>query len=507
MCSASFLLFGYDNGVMSGLITSEQFFQVFPALEGNSKLQGTVTSLLAIGCCFGAIFTFLVGDNIGRRKCVMIGSVIVGIGVVIQTSSFSVAQMIVGRIVTGFGIGILTSTTPVYQSECSKAIHRGHDVAVELSTLILGIAIAYWIDYGFAYLSGSIAWRFPLGFQLVFIIILLLLSIYLPESPRWLLQHDLIEEGGEIIAVLRGLDIDDELVITERNEILTAIQMEVSNQRNWRRLFMNDEVQSRTRLIVSSLASIFQQICGTNALTYYSTVIYEQNVGLSRNMSLLMGGFLQIWFLIASIFTWYLIDRVGRRKLFVTAYLGEAVCMAVLGAMVHVGGRTAGIIAATATFVFQAFYTWGSMANYWVYPAELLSLQTRTKGAAFATATNWIFAFLVVQITPIGAASIGYKLYVMFAVICAFIAVFSYIFFPETANFSLESVDVLFADLEDKNIVSTLLVAVQRSKEARKLVKGHGEVDLQKKRQMEKLDVEHEEFIVENVIVSDEKTA
>ncbi|KAK9350047.1 sugar transporter [Lipomyces doorenjongii] len=490
---------------MSGLITSEQFYQVFPALDGNTKLQGTVTSLLSIGCCFGAIFTFLVGDHYGRRKCVILGSIIVAIGVVIQTSSFSVAQMIVGRIVTGFGIGMLTSTTPVYQSECSEAVHRGHDVAVELSTLIIGIAIAYWVDYGFAYLSGSIAWRFPLGFQLVFIVILMLLSVYLPESPRWLLQHELIDEGGETIAMLRGLDINDGLVITERNEILTAIQMEISNQRNWRRLFMNDEVQSRTRLMVSCLASIFQQICGTNALTYYATVIYEQNVGLSRNMSLLMGGFLQIWFLIASIFTWYLIDSVGRRKLFVTAYAGEAICMAVLGAMIHVGGRTAGIIAATATFVFQGFYTWGSMANYWVYPSELLSLQTRTKGAAFATAMNWMFVFLVVQITPMAAASVGYKLYIVFAVICAFIAMFSYIFFPETASFSLESVDLLFADLEDKNIVSGLLVAVRRSKDARKIIKGHGEIDLQKQRHIEKLDVQHEEWVAENVIVSDEK--
>ncbi|KAK9458710.1 putative hexose carrier protein [Lipomyces oligophaga] len=498
MCSTSFLLFGYDNGVMSGLITSDQFYEVFPSLNGNSDLQGTVTSLLCIGSFFGSLLISGVGDRLGRRPCVLYGSIVVTLGVVIQTAAFSVAQMIVGRITTGFGLGMLTSTTPVYQSECSKAVHRGHDIGVELSTLIVGIVIAYWIDYGFAYLPHSISWRFPLAFQLVFIFILIVLAYFLPESPRWLLLHDRIDEGLQVISDLRGLPCDDPDVIRERNEIMSFSGDDMSSQVSWKDLFLNGGIQRGTRVGIACFGSMLQQLTGTNALTYYSTVIYEQNVGLSRHLSLLMGGFLQLWFLASSIVTWYLIDRAGRRRLFLTGLTGMTICMAVLSAMIHTPGKGAGIIATIATFLFQSFFTWGTMANTWVYPSELLPLSARTKGAALSTATSWIFTYMVVQIVPVAAANIGYRLYIIFAALNASMCIFCYFFFPETASLSLESVDMLFIDSADKGIVSGLRQAVEKSLDVRSQYKGrHTEIDLQLNPTL-KIEMVHQEYSDKN---------
>ena len=113
---SGFLLFGYDQGVMSGLLTGDAFTRTFPEIDttdggaGSSSLQGTVVAIYEIGCFFGAIFCLFAGERLGRRRCIMIGSVVLSLGAVLQAASFGIPQMIVGRIVAGLGNGMNTST-------------------------------------------------------------------------------------------------------------------------------------------------------------------------------------------------------------------------------------------------------------------------------------------------------------------------------------------------------------------------------------------------------------
>lgn len=108
--------FGYDQGVMSGLLTGRAFTTQFPEIDttatgnGSSSLQGTVVAIYEIGCFFGAIFCFLFGERIGRRKSIMLGCVVLSIGAALQAASYGVAQLIVGRIIAGLGNGMNTST-------------------------------------------------------------------------------------------------------------------------------------------------------------------------------------------------------------------------------------------------------------------------------------------------------------------------------------------------------------------------------------------------------------
>lgn len=111
---SGFLLFGYDQGVMSGLLTGLAFRNTFPEIDtldgGSSSLQGTVVAIYEIGCFFGAIFCLLFGERLGRRRSIMLGSVVLSIGAILQTSAFGIPQLIVGRIVAGLGNGMNTST-------------------------------------------------------------------------------------------------------------------------------------------------------------------------------------------------------------------------------------------------------------------------------------------------------------------------------------------------------------------------------------------------------------
>ena len=117
ICTIGFLLFGYDQGVMSGLITHPNFNSTFPSTRDNSTMQGLVTALYEIGCLIGAIFILIFGDVIGRKKGIMGGAMIMILGTVVQVTSFgSLVQFVLGRIVTGVGNGMNTSCIPTYQA-------------------------------------------------------------------------------------------------------------------------------------------------------------------------------------------------------------------------------------------------------------------------------------------------------------------------------------------------------------------------------------------------------
>lgn len=149
---------------MSGIITEPMFLQQFPAMEPKNKsgaIQALVVAIYEIGCLIGAGFIIGYGDKIGRRRAVVIGACIMLVGAAIQTSSFSLAQLIVGRIVTGVGNGMNTSTIPVWQSEMAPPKIRGFLVLFEGALITAGIALAYWLNYGFWFITqyNSFQWR------------------------------------------------------------------------------------------------------------------------------------------------------------------------------------------------------------------------------------------------------------------------------------------------------------------------------------------------------------
>ncbi|KAL6406606.1 hypothetical protein AUP68_09406 [Ilyonectria robusta] len=137
------------------------------------------------------------------------GRSIMIVGAAILASSYTVAQLIVGRIVTGIGNGMNSSTAPVYQRECSSAAIRGALLTLQGRVTILGVVISYWMDYGTSFTESSLQWRFPLAFQALFAILLILQVIGLPESPRWLVQHEQYEEARHIIAAIADKPDDD----------------------------------------------------------------------------------------------------------------------------------------------------------------------------------------------------------------------------------------------------------------------------------------------------------
>ncbi|MCJ1381335.1 hypothetical protein MMC17_004445 [Xylographa soralifera] len=448
VCAAGFCLFGYDQGVMSGVVVSEYWL----AQMGNPStiMIGTMTALYDVGAAVGAICAAFTAEALGRKRSLLLGAFILTVGSIIMGSAFERAQFMVSRIITGIGIGYITSVTPVYQSEISSAAQRGWQVCCQLTTMLGGLMLAYWINYGMFFHPGSVQWRFPLLFQCVFSLYILVVTPFLPDTPRWLIRYDeSADRGLAVLARLRSKSPDHPEVQEEKDEIVEAISIESKEEGSWKDLFKGHGISSHKRFYLALGIQFMQQMSGINIVTYYAPTLFQTSLGMTQEMSLFLGCFVQLWYVIASFLTWWMIDRVGRRKLFVSMAIGMCIVLVSEAICVAVGGHSASIAAVFFVFMFEACFTWGWMATVWIYPAEILPLKIRAKGAALAAAADFLGNFLVVEITPPALANIGYRTYIIFAVLNLANAAIVWCFYPETAGQTLESIDRMFAKRDD----------------------------------------------------------
>lgn len=450
LTALGFMQIGYDNGLMGGLVGGKAFNDTFKS--PSPVMIGLIVSILEVGAFLGSVLTAIFGERFGRRKSIILGAAVMCLGSILQTTAYTRVHMIIARIIAGIGLGINNSTVPVFQAEYSPKATRGLYVCMQLSTLNFGIFLVYWIDYAFSTHTASYAWRVPAALQLVFLLPMLFLGFIVDETPRWLAAHDRTEEALEVLRRRNHGKHTEEETMAQFNDIMNAVQVETKiGAGSWSHIFKSDNIRSRRRFFIACGIQFMQQAGGINALVYYAGTLFEKSIGFSAHFSSLMSGILNTWFFVASFIPWLLIDRIGRRPLLLSMIFVMASVMIVQSALIYQVqnstsiARSAGIGAAAMLFVFQGAFTIGFQATVWVYPSEILPLRLRQKGSAISTATNWIINYVVVQVTPPGINNIGWKFYIVFAVLNTLWLPIIYLFFPETKGLALEDVDRLFA--------------------------------------------------------------
>jgi MFS family permease len=297
-----------------------------------------------------------------------------------------------------------------------------------------GITISYWIDLGFSFLDPSpVAWRFPIAFQNVFALVIMIFVLPLPESPRWLILKGREEEALEVLSAILDMPEHDPYVHSEFAAIKDAVL--AASSVSFRDLLTMDENRHFHRVVLAYVNQMFQQISGINLITYYAATIYEKSIGMDGLMSRILAACNGTEYFLASLIPIFVIDKIGRRTLMLVGAAGMSISMAVLAITTSfVGQSKPGIAAAVFLFVFNTFFAWGWLGMTWLYPAEIVSislccylgnsdsylyqvpLRIRAPANALATSGNWIFNFMVVMITPVAFDSIGYKTYIIFAV-------------------------------------------------------------------------------------------
>lgn len=201
MAGFGWILFGYDLGVLGGVLNEADFASTFPM---DATITGLVTGVFELAAMFGALGMAAFGQVLSRADNTMIGTGIIGVGAIIQASSTTLAQLIIGRIVGGVGLGIFTSVCPIWQAEVTPPNRRGRVIGLSLSFLIVGLMLSYWIDYGMVRYAGSVSWRFPFAFQCVLAVCNMVLTRVVPESPRWLCTKGRLGEARTALCLLSG---------------------------------------------------------------------------------------------------------------------------------------------------------------------------------------------------------------------------------------------------------------------------------------------------------------
>ncbi|KAH7052113.1 D-xylose-proton symporter [Macrophomina phaseolina] len=491
-------LFGYDQGVVSGVLTMESFAARFPRIYLDSSFKGWFVSTLLLLAWLGSLVNGPVADRVGRKGSILVAVVIFTLGSALQAGANSVAMLFAGRAIAGFAVGMLTMIVPMYMSEVSTPAIRGTLVVLQQLSITLGILVSYWLEYGTQYIGGArcapdidytggsasqrefdpiadvgprgctgqseASWRLPLALQIFPALVLGIGMLFYPESPRWFLMQQQEDRALTALASIRRMHIDSETLCREYLAIKAEVLFEESYARDkypgksgallylaqYSSLVSN--WPSFKRLAVGCCVMFFQQFMGCNAIIYYAPTIFGQ-LGLSgKTTSLLATGVYGIVNTLSTLPALFLIDKVGRRPLLMCGALGTLISLVIVGGIIGgygsslVSHKAAGWTGIAFIYIYDINFSYSFAPIGWVLPSEIFNLGNRSKAMSITTSATWMCNFIIGLVTPDMLARIGYGTYLFFAAFSLLALGFTYFFVPETRGKSLEDMDTVFGD-------------------------------------------------------------
>lgn len=437
------LLFGYDWVVIGG---AKLFYEPFFGLEQSAALRGWAMSSALTGCLAGAVSAGVWSDRYGRKKMLIVASVLFTVSAIGTGAVDTFAWFIAYRILGGFGIGIASNVSPMYIAEVSPASVRGKFVSLNQLTIVTGILLAQGTNWfiGELYTPGGemltaagirYAWRWMFWMETLPAVLFFALAFVIPESPRWLLvrQQSRQEQAFRIFVRIGGPTYAREAV----TEINATKETTVVRQRH--SLFAPG---IRKAVSIGVVLAVFQQWCGINVLFNYAHELFSAAgyavSGVLTNI--VITGIANVLFTLIALYT---VDRWGRRALLLTGALGLALLYLLLGAGYYrgLGGwpMLAGMVLAIACYAMTL------APVIWVVLSEIFP--TRIRGAAMATATFflWTASFLLIYTFPFLNEKLGAAgTYWIYGVICLAAFLFIYRRLPETKGKSLEEIEEAF---------------------------------------------------------------
>lgn len=361
-----------------------------------------------------------------------------------MASSFSLAQFIVARAVVGLGVGGVTATVSVWQSETSKGESRGSHVSAFGIFCGLGLTLALWLDLAFSNVSGSISWRFPLNFFIVPSLLVMAFIFTLPESPRWLIKVNRVEEARDILQLVYSDGQSSNRVEREIRDIQLSIELLGSD--SLRSMFSMGRQRIFHRLVLAGVVQVFLQASGISAVTAYASTIYEINLHFSPTVAMILAASAQLVIILGSCLCSFTVDRFGRRTLMLFSSASMSICMACITGLVSNRDNKTALQAAVAfLFIYNLVYVVGFLGIPFLYASEIAPSHLRSAVCGISTAMSWITNYLVAEVTPVAFTDISYRYFIVFCAINAAIVPAVFFFFPETAGRELEEIDEIFA--------------------------------------------------------------
>ncbi|KAK9380002.1 quinate permease, partial [Kockiozyma suomiensis] len=467
IASAGTATIGYDSAFIGGTLALDSFSNEFGFNTKSSTevnlIKANIVSLYQAGAFFGAIFAYLGGHYLGRRRgLIVFGTLfILGAGVMLaMNSERGLGPLYAGRVIAGMGIGGISNLIPIYVSELSPPAIRGRLVGMWEVGWQIGALVGFWINYA---ISETMAesrkqWMIPFGIQLIPAGILITGIFFTDESPRWLIANGKREKGIAILGRLRNLPVDHSYIREEIALIDQAIDLQAQTiglgfNAPFVEVKKNKSVQ--WRLFLGASLFVWQNGTGINAINYYSPTVFKSMGIQGTNASLFSTGIFGVVKTVTTII-WilWLIDYIGRRNLLLIGAIGGSIGLWIVGGYIAVAhpvvtansSESAGGRAAMAfLYIWTVFYTASWSGTPWCICSEIFDQNMRSLGQAFAAANNWFWTFIIARFTPQMFDKMSYGVFFFFATF-QIISIF-YVFFlvPETKGVPLEQMDLLFA--------------------------------------------------------------
>lgn len=421
------LLFGFDTGIISGaLLFIQQQFVL------TTKMKEIIVSSVLLGAMLGTLFGGHLTDVYGRRRVILIVSLMFIVGTLVASFAATPNMIIFGRLIIGVAIGIGSYTAPLYIAEAAPMEKRGGLVTLNQLAITIGIMTSYFINLAFTDVHGSWRWMFIIG--IIPAVLLLIGMLFLPESPRWLVMKGKIDAAKAILQRLRNThDVHHEIA-----DIQNSLKVKKASFKEVLAPWI------RPVLFFGIVLGLLQQVVGINAIIYYAPTIFKSAGFASDHSSILATVCLGVTNVLATILSIYLLDKAGRRPLLLTGIAGMAVSLFVLSYVFH--AHSASDIlrwsAFGASFVYIISFAVSLGAVMWLMLSEIFPLEVRGTAMSLAVFSNWLWNFIVSStfLSLLGAIG-STSTFFLYAVMCVVAFVVCYKFAPETKGVSLEKIE------------------------------------------------------------------
>lgn len=379
------LLFGFDTGVISGAIP---FLQSFFGI-GDGQIE-TITTAVLVGAVAGALVGGRLTDAVGRRPIILASALIFVVGAIWSGAARSVEALIAARLLLGVAVGISSFAVPLYIAEIAPANRRGALVSLFQLLITVGILTSYLSDLAFANEADDTCWRGMFYVGVIPAAILLVGMIFLPETPRWLMQRGREQQSR---AVLERIEAPEQV---ERQMRQMRSEIDRMHERSgWRELFAP---WMRKPLMIAVGIMFFQQFVGINTVIYYSPKIFLM-AGFDGNIAAIWASVaVGVVNLLATMLSVCFVDRIGRRKLYFVGLTGITVSLCLLGFCFLMGpslGEMGKWLSVVLVFCYITSFAVSIGPLGWLIISEVFPQKVRGLGSSIGSLSVWIFNAVV----------------------------------------------------------------------------------------------------------------
>lgn len=437
------LLFGYDWVVIGG---AKPFYEAFFDISGNEGMQALAMSIALLGCLLGATMAGFLADKYGRKKLLIFSAFVFFVSSWGTGASNNIPTFILARLVGGIAIGLAADLSPMYIAEVAPTHIRGKLVTLSQLTIVIGILGAQIVNMLIAEpvaaeataadilnsWNGQSGWRWMFWAVCIPSGIFFLLSMFIPESPRWLVGAGQNEQAQKVLTSIGGTEY-------AKSELESYAKANTSAQSEKGALSLLFSSKMRNVLVIGIVIAMFQQWSGTNVIFNYAQEIFQAaGYGISDVlMNIVVTGIANLIFTFVAIYT---VERLGRKTLMLIGSLGLAGIYTLLGLSYFFEFK--GFIMIVFVVLAIGFYAMSLGPITWVLLSEIFPNKVRGVAMAVCTAALWIASFLLTYTFPFLNSGLGTGgTFMLYAAICFFGFIFVLRRIPETKGKSLENIE------------------------------------------------------------------